>query len=147
MATHSSVLAWRIPGSGEPGGLPSMGLHRVRNDWSDLAAAGCSPRIGIAGSYGGFVSNFFFFFKESPYCLPQWWYQFIFPPTIEEGSLSSTLSPAFIVCRIFHDGHSGQCEVISHCSFDFHFSNNGWCWAPFQVFVSHLYVFFGVMPV
>ena len=38
-ATHSSVLAWRIPGTGEPGGLPSMGLHRVRHDWSDLAAA------------------------------------------------------------------------------------------------------------
>ena len=39
MATHSSVLAWRIPGTGEPGGLPSMGLHRVGDDWSDLAAA------------------------------------------------------------------------------------------------------------
>ena len=39
MATRSSVLAWRIPGTGEPGGLPSMGLHRVRHDWSDLAAA------------------------------------------------------------------------------------------------------------
>ena len=32
MAIHSSVLAWRIPGMGEPGGLPSMGLHRVRHD-------------------------------------------------------------------------------------------------------------------
>ena len=39
MATHSSVLAWRIPGTGEPGGLPSMGSHRVRHDWHDLAAA------------------------------------------------------------------------------------------------------------
>ena len=39
MATHSSVLAWRIPGMEEPGGLPSMGSHRVRHDWSDLAAA------------------------------------------------------------------------------------------------------------
>ena len=39
MATHSSVLAWRIPGTGEPGGLPSMGSHRVRQDWSDSAAA------------------------------------------------------------------------------------------------------------
>ena len=35
MATHSSVLAWRIPGTGEPGGLPSMGSHRVGHDWSD----------------------------------------------------------------------------------------------------------------
>ena len=39
MATHSSVLAWRIPGAGEPGGLPSMGSHRVGHDWNDLAAA------------------------------------------------------------------------------------------------------------
>ena len=39
MATHSSVLAWRIPGTGETGGLPSVGSHRVGNDWSDLAAA------------------------------------------------------------------------------------------------------------
>ena len=39
MAAHSSVLAWRIPGTAEPGGLPSMGLHRVGHDWSDLAAA------------------------------------------------------------------------------------------------------------
>ena len=37
MATHSSVLAWRVPGTGEPGGLPSMGSHRVGHDWSDLA--------------------------------------------------------------------------------------------------------------
>ena len=39
MATHSRVLAWRIPGTGEPGGLPSLGSHRVGHDWSDLAAA------------------------------------------------------------------------------------------------------------
>ena len=39
MATHSSVLAWRIPGMAEPGGLLSMGSHRVGHDWSDLAAA------------------------------------------------------------------------------------------------------------
>ena len=39
IATHSSVLAWRIPGTAEPGGLPSMGSHRVGHNWSDLAAA------------------------------------------------------------------------------------------------------------
>ena len=39
MATHSSVLAWRIPGTGEPGGLPSMGSHRVGHERSDAAAA------------------------------------------------------------------------------------------------------------
>ena len=39
MATHSSILAWRKPGTEEPGGLLSMGSHRVGHDWSDLAAA------------------------------------------------------------------------------------------------------------
>ena len=38
MATHSSVLAWRIPEPGEPGELPSLGSHRIGHDWSDLAA-------------------------------------------------------------------------------------------------------------
>ena len=43
MATLSSVLAWRIPGTTEPGGLPSMGSHRVGHDWSDLAVAAAYP--------------------------------------------------------------------------------------------------------
>ena len=50
MATHSSVLAWRIPGTGEHGELPSMGLHRVGHDWSNLAAAGGLKRKGLKGS-------------------------------------------------------------------------------------------------
>ena len=44
MATHSSVLAWRIPEMREPGGLPSMGSHRVGRDWSDLAAAAATMK-------------------------------------------------------------------------------------------------------
>ena len=44
MATHSSVLSWRIPGTGEAGGLPSMGSHRVGHDWSDLAAAAAAGK-------------------------------------------------------------------------------------------------------
>jgi len=49
MATHSSVLAWRIPGTGEPGGLPSMGSHRVGHDWSDLAAAAAATAKTASG--------------------------------------------------------------------------------------------------
>ena len=52
MASHSSVLAWRIPGTGEPGGLPSMGLHRVGHDWSDLAAA-AAVGSGYNSSFSG----------------------------------------------------------------------------------------------
>ena len=54
MATHSSVLAWRIPGMGEPGGLLSMGSHRVGHDRSDLAAAAAAG----GGSSWPIVSGF-----------------------------------------------------------------------------------------
>ena len=62
MATHSSVLAWRIPGTGEPGGLLSVGLHRVGHDWSDLAAAADLVRNSVLyilhlhkGQYGSLL--------------------------------------------------------------------------------------------
>ena len=46
MATHSSVLVWRIPGTAEPGGLPSLGSHRIGHNWSDLAtAAGANEMV------------------------------------------------------------------------------------------------------
>jgi len=61
MATHSSVLAWRIPGTGEPGGLPSMGSHRVGHDWSDLAAVAAALLSDIILSC--FPS---FFLSQSP---------------------------------------------------------------------------------
>ena len=50
IATHSSVLDWRLPGTGEPGGLSSMGSHRVGYDGSDLAAA-------AAASWAQFILN------------------------------------------------------------------------------------------
>ena len=57
MATHSSVLAWRIPGTGEPGRLPSMGSHRVGHDWSDLAAAAARRDQETDSFYVFFISN------------------------------------------------------------------------------------------
>ena len=47
MATHSSVLAWRISGTGQPGGLPSMGSHRVGHDWGDLAVVAAAGKCYI----------------------------------------------------------------------------------------------------
>ena len=47
MATHSSVLAWRIPGTGEPGGLPSMGSHIVGHDLSDAATAAAEKKKNL----------------------------------------------------------------------------------------------------
>ena len=57
MATHSSVLAWRIPGTGEPGGLPSMGSHRIGQDSSDLAAAAAGTIFKLHLSLGCYNKN------------------------------------------------------------------------------------------
>ena len=64
------------------------------------------------------------FFKESPHSSTQWLYQFAFPPTVQEGSLFSTPSPAFIACKLLDRSYSDWCEVVPHCGFDLHFSNN-----------------------
>ena len=117
---------------------------RVHVSFWIIVFSGYMPSSGIVGSYNSFIPFFFFFFqKASPY----WLGQFTLPPTIQENSLFCTASPAFVVCRLFVDGHSDQCEVIFHCGFDLHLSNNERHWASFHVFVSHLYVFFGEMSV
>ena len=55
MATHSSVLAWRIPGTVEPDGLPSMGPHRVGHDWSGLEAVAAAAAAAAAACMGPVV--------------------------------------------------------------------------------------------
>ena len=70
VATHSSVLAWRVPGTGEPGGLPSVGSHGVGHDWSDLAA------VAAAMSFShGYIFPFLLCFS-----LPFFSQLFIRPP-------------------------------------------------------------------
>ena len=71
----------------------------------------------------------------------------LFPPTVLDGSLFSTPSPAFIAYWLLDCSHSDWHEMVPHCGFDLHFSDNEWCWAFFHVFVSHLYVFFGEMAI
>ena len=68
MATHSSVLAWRIPGMGQPGGLPSLGSHRVGHNWSDLAAAAgsCLLLWNVFQQYGDLM-NQMTFMQMMPY--------------------------------------------------------------------------------
>ena len=56
------------------------------------------------------------------------------------GSLFSTASSQLVACRLSDDGHTDQCEVIPHCSFDLYFSNNYQCWASFHVPTGHLSV-------
>ena len=70
MAAHSSVLAWRIPGTEEPSGLPSRGPHRVGHDWSNLAAA------AAVSSLCWFT--FCIFGSQRTIATPWWYYQLTF---------------------------------------------------------------------
>ena len=91
-----------------------------------LTHSGFSRKVCDAQQWDCWViwQFYFQFFKEFPHCSPQWLYQFAFPPTEQEYSLFSTPSPAFIVCRLLDSSHSDQCEMVPHCGFDLHFSDN-----------------------
>ena len=73
-------------------------------NWTEMVTC---PAVGFLGHMS------VLFFKETPYVSPQWLYQLKLAPTVREGSLFSTSSPEFIVCRFFDDDHSYHCEVIS----------------------------------
>ena len=141
------LLAWKIPWKEEPGGLQSMGSWRVRHSWATSISLSCigegngnplqcscleNPRDGgawWAAVYG--VTQSWIQLKRlisSSILFSMVAASVIFPPTVQESSLLSTPSPAFILCRFFDDAHSG------HYGFDLHFSYNEWCWASFHVF-------------
>ena len=103
--------------------------------FSTLVSSVCVPRSGIAGSYGGLIPRFLRYLHTVFHngCINLHFHQQFKTVPL------STLSPGFIVCRLFDDGHSDQREVIAHCGFDLHFSNNEWCWVSFHVF--HIYIF------
>ena len=84
MATHSSVLAWRIPGTEDPSGLLSMGSHRVGHDWSDLAAAATAAEIR------GHPLELSFFSRERP-PVPQHW------DLVRPHTLLLLVSPSILV--------------------------------------------------
>ena len=66
----------------------------------------------------------FQFFEKLLYCFTQWLHQFTFPPTVHKGFLFSTSSPTFVICGLFNDNLFDRCEVISHCAFNLHFSDD-----------------------
>ena len=82
------------------------------------------PSSGFAGTYGRFIYSFL----RSAHTVSNNAGEFPFLHTVSSTD-----------CRFFGDDHSDWCEVMPHCSFDLHFSNNKWCWASFHVFISHLY--------
>ena len=101
MATHFSVLAWRIPGTGEAGGLPSMGSHNF--SWTQLK--------WLSSSSSSILSSIMAV-------------SFYIPTKSARRSLFTTPSLVFIVCRLFDDSHSDCCEMIFHCGFILSFLRN-----------------------
>ena len=111
MATHSSVLAWRIPGTGEPGGLPSMGLHRIGHYWSDLAAASANPYCLKRGQT--------WFFPKLEHCQ--------FPGAVREWSQQELAGSCPFWCCHMQTAHlapsdltfcgelAKQCLSLGHC--------------------------------
>ena len=88
---------------------------------SILVSSGYMPSSGLAGSYGGFIPSFL---RNIHTIFHNGCIYLRFPPTVQRVFLFSTPSLVFIVCRFFDDGRSNWCEVISHCGFDLHFSEN-----------------------
>ena len=138
--------------------LPSLGFSRfhvlaivnstamnigVHVSFSIMVFSGCIPSNGIVGSHGSFIPSFL---RHCLTVLHSGCISFHFHQQCERVPFSlHPLQHLFV--DFFNDGHSDWCEVIPRCGFDFRFSRNKRCWASFQVFIGHLYVFFGKMSV
>ena len=92
-----------------------------------LDSFGCIPELGSQTQ----KADPFSFFEVSPYCFPQCLHQSTFPPTGQKGSPFSLSSPALVVYWFIGDSHFDRCEMVSHCSFNLHFSDDYWCWDLF----------------
>jgi len=82
------------------------------------------PKSRTAESYG---NSIFSFLRNCHTVLGSGYTNVHSHQTVSEGSLSSTSLPAFIICRVFEDVYFDLCEVIPHCDFDLHFSNDKQC--------------------
>ena len=130
MAPHSNTLAWKIPWTEEPGRLQSMGWLRVGHDWATSLS-----RIGEGNGNPLQCSCL-----ENPKDGGASWASIY--GVAQSRTQLKRLSSSSSSSRLFDNGHSDWCEVISHSGFDLHFSNNEWYWASFMcllaVYISSL---------